>query len=92
MDELTEDELVEYLTWSDHSYSLASFLDEYQLPQVIRVVEGYDGPTDSSSLSHGEVLTLHTLRSIQKLAAEDSHGRVVTIPVDFTQTSNTSSP
>ena len=82
MSALSEDELADSLTWSDQSFPLNEFVDEYPLPQVVRVVRGYDGGEDSATLGYGEVLTLHALRETPMLAGEDKRGRLVAIRLD----------
>ena len=82
MSALSEDELADSLTWSEQSFSLNEFVDEYPLPQVVRVVRGHDGGEDSATLGYGEVLTLHALRETQMLASEDKRGRPVAIRLD----------
>ena len=77
-----EDKLLESLTWSEQSFSLDKFVDEYSPPQVVRVVRGYDGGMDSTCLGYGEVLTLHALRVTKKLEGEDSNGHTITISLN----------
>lgn len=82
MDQLSEEELAESFVWAEQSHTLARCLAEYTLPQIIRVIQGYDGGADSRNLGHGEVLTLHDIRVTKVFSAEDSQGNVITIPIN----------
>lgn len=82
MSSLSEDEVLDTLTWSDESYTLAEFINEHTLPQVVQVVRGYDGGTDSLTIGYGEILTLHALRETPKLTAEDSNSNAMSIAFD----------
>ena len=79
----TEDELLASVTWLDDSYTLSEFIDEFPLPQVVRVVRGHDGGTDVTTLGYGEVLTIHALQETRVLVAEDKNGDPVSIGLDF---------
>lgn len=81
-EELEERLMTPSLMWSDQSYLLEKFLQEYTLPQVIRVVQGHDSGTDITSLSHDEVLILHGLTKARILAGEDGHGHAIAIRLD----------
>ncbi|CAB3992716.1 SH3 and multiple ankyrin repeat domains 2-like [Paramuricea clavata] len=83
MTSATEDELLDALIWSDDSYSLTEFITEFPLPQVVRVVRGHDGGTDSSTLGYGEVLTIHAVRETRVLSAEDRNGNAISVGLDF---------
>ena len=61
MSSFTDCELSEALTWTENSYTLSELVNEFPLPQVVRVVRGYDGGTEMSTIGYGEVLTLHAL-------------------------------
>ena len=79
----TEDELLDALTWCEDSYTFSEFVTEFPLPQVVKVVRGHDGGTDSSTLGYGEVLTIHALRETRILAAEDKNGNALSVGLDF---------
>ena len=79
----TEDELLDALIWSEDSYTFSEFVTEFPLPQVVKVVRGHDGGTDSSTLGYGEVLTIHALRETRILAAEDKNGNALSVGLDF---------
>ena len=80
----TEDELLEGLNWSDDSYTMSEFVTEFSLPHVVKVVRGYDGGTNSTTLGYGEVLTIHALRETRVLAAEDKNDNAISVGLDFT--------
>ena len=64
-------------------YSLSAFLDKFKLPAVIRVVDGYHGMngTEDETLSAGEIVTLYTLKTIEKVQAESASGVEFEIPL-----------
>ena len=65
---VSEGLFIENLVWSDVEYSLAGFVENFQLPQIVRVESGYFGGNDSTSLSSGQVVRLHCVRKIKKFA------------------------
>ena len=79
----TEDELLATLTWLDDSYTLDEFINEFPLPQVVKVVRGHDGGTDATTLGYGEVLTIHALRETRVLVAETKRGDLFSVGLDF---------
>ncbi|XP_070554852.1 uncharacterized protein [Ptychodera flava] len=86
-----EDEvLAEKLEWSDDTYNLKKFVDEYEayLPQIIRICEGIYGSSDESSFSTGDVYKVHGARRENKILASVRSGpgnnfEKITIPKSF---------
>ena len=73
---------IEDLVWSDVEYSLAGFVENFQLPQIVRVESGYFGGNDSTSLSSGQVVQLHCVRKIKKFACH-ADGKGVALPYAY---------
>ena len=69
------------IVWDTNEYKLAYLLDNFPLPQMIRVAEGFM-LTEDDSLSSGTVLTLHGLKTITKLKGQDGHGREISVPLN----------
>ena len=67
-----DNEILNTLQWTEDSYSLKDFVDVSSLPQVVKVIRGYDGGEHSASIRYGEVLTLHAIRESSIFQAEDT--------------------
>ncbi|XP_046857851.1 uncharacterized protein LOC124451272 [Xenia sp. Carnegie-2017] len=67
-----EDEMLNTLQWTEDSYSLQNFVNVFSLPQVVKVIRGYDGGEHSATIGHGVVLTLHAIRESRLLQDEDN--------------------
>lgn len=76
-----EDKLVSTLKWSDGVYSLAEFVQNFNLPQVVRIDVGYYGKDDTTTVGSRQVVTLHALETREKLVGEDSQGKPIAIPL-----------
>ena len=79
---VSEGLFIENLVWSDVEYSLAGFVENFQLPQIVRVESGYFGGNDSTSLSSGQVVRLHCVRKIKKFACH-ADGKGVALPYTY---------
>ena len=77
-----EDKLIESLIWSKKMYSLAEFVDKYELPQVVCVEIGFYGGTETTTLGGGQVLTLHSLRKTNKVVCEAAFDSAVEISLN----------
>ena len=72
----------ESILWDlNAEYSLRYILDNFSLPQIVRVVEGYMF-TEDDCLSTGTILTLHGLKNITKITGYDEQCREMSIPID----------
>ncbi|XP_046850909.1 uncharacterized protein LOC124444359 [Xenia sp. Carnegie-2017] len=60
------------LQCTEDSYSLQDFVKVFSLPQVVKVIRGYDGGEHSASIRYGDVLTLHAIRESRILQDEDN--------------------
>jgi hypothetical protein len=72
---------IENLVWSDVEYNLAGFVENFQLPQIVRVESGYFGGNDS--LTSGQVVQLHCVRKIKKFACQTADGKSVALPYTY---------
>ena len=80
MASVSEGLCIENLVWSDVEYSLAGFVENFQLPQIVRVESGYFDGNDSTSLTSGQVVRLHCVRKIKKFACQTADGKSVAHP------------
>ncbi len=74
---------VENLIWSNIGYSLAEFVEKFQLPQIVRVESGYFVENESTSLTSGQVVRLHCIRKIKKFVCETVSSNNVVIPYAY---------
>ena len=81
MSESNEAKLLKSLIWSTKEFPLAEFVEKYQLPQVVCVEVGFFGDNESTTLSGGQVLTLHSLQQTTKVVCESPFDGVVVIPL-----------
>ncbi|XP_028412273.1 uncharacterized protein LOC114535088 [Dendronephthya gigantea] len=72
--------LAESLVWSTQDFSLAEFVEKFELPQVVLVEVGYCGEDERTTFSSGQILTLHTLRRNSKIVCQVPHANAVTVP------------
>lgn len=63
----------EEILWDFEEYRLTYVLENFQLPQIVRVVEGFMF-TEEDSLASGIVLTLHGQQKVQQIHAIDDNG------------------
>ena len=63
----------EEIHWDFEEYRLTYVLDNFKLPQIVRVVEGFMF-TEEDSLASGTILTLHGQQKIEQVCAIDQKG------------------
>jgi len=63
-------------------YSLAEFTSTFELPQTVRVVEGYYGPTETSKISQDTVLLVCFKKETKVVLAKDVQEMTYSIPRD----------
>lgn len=80
-----KDPILDNLSWSDIEYTLFEFVDRFPLPQIVRVTEGYYGPTEDSCIGAEQILTLHCVKTTDKVLARDRRKRELTIPLNCSQ-------
>lgn len=66
--------LLDSLEWSEESYPLSSFLDEFgsSLPHVVKVLQGFCGDACSGTIDSGQILVLHSLHEETKILAKNA--------------------
>jgi hypothetical protein len=69
------------LEWSTTSFKVSDFLRKFTLPQVVKVIEGFYGDDEDSSLGADQILSLHCIKSTDKLVGRDYRGKEVNIPL-----------
>lgn len=80
-----KESMLENLIWSDIEYRLYEFVDRFPLPQIVKVQEGYYGPTEDSCIGAEQVLTLHCVKTTEKVLARDRKKRELHIPLNCSQ-------
>lgn len=79
------DPILDNLVWSDIEYRLCDFVDRFQLPQIVKVTEGYYGPTEDSCIGADQILTIHSVKTTGKILARDRKKRELNIPLNCSQ-------
>ncbi|CAB3979610.1 Hypothetical predicted protein [Paramuricea clavata] len=74
-------ELIGSFIWGKPQKNLSKFLKQYQLPQIVRVVDGFCGKNEETSINNEQILAFHEICSVQKLLGTDSSGKQVIIPL-----------
>ncbi|CAB3979611.1 Hypothetical predicted protein [Paramuricea clavata] len=74
-------ELIGSFIWSKPQKNLSKLLKEYQLPQIVRVVDGFCGKNEETSINSEQILAFHEICSVRKLFGTDSSGKQVIIPL-----------
>eukprot|EP00112_Aurelia_sp_Birch-Aquarium-sp1_P007052 Seg1770.6 transcript_id=Seg1770.6/GoldUCD/mRNA.D3Y31 product="hypothetical protein" protein_id=Seg1770.6/GoldUCD/D3Y31 len=69
------------VVWFSDTYSLAEIVDEFKLPVLVKVVDGFM-INDTECLDSGTIITIHGQRSLEKIAATDQLDRDMRIPLD----------
>lgn len=80
-----KDPMLDNLIWSDIEYRLFEFVDRFPLPQIVKVQEGYYGPTEDSCIGAEQVMTLHCIKTTEKVLARDRKKRELHIPLNCSQ-------
>ena len=63
----------EEILWDFEEYKLTYVLDNFKLPQIVQVVEGFMF-TEEDSLASGTVLTIHGQQKIEQICAVEENG------------------
>ena len=80
-----KDPLLDNLIWSDIEYQLHKFVERFEMPQIVKVQEGYYGPTEDSCIGAEQILTLHCVKSTEKILARDRRKKELNIPLNCSQ-------
>ncbi|XP_028407352.1 uncharacterized protein LOC114529975 [Dendronephthya gigantea] len=82
----TELELAKFesIEWSPAYLSLSKLLDKYPLPQIVKIIEGFYGERNDSTLCNNAILCLHSVRTVQKVYGHlgCDTGKEILIPLD----------
>lgn len=79
------DPILDNLIWSEIEYPLEKFVDTFLLPQIVKVTEGYYGPTEDSCIGAEQILTLHSVKTTERVLARDRKKRELNIPLNCSQ-------
>ena len=74
--------MFENILWNDNSCTLKSFVENYHLPQLVRVEDGFYSENEGKTLSAGQILTLHFTKRTDKILAKASATPPFLIPVN----------
>lgn len=71
------------IVWNDVEYKLKFVLDNpnFELPQVVRVVQGHMVDEDDS-IASGQVLTIHGSNRVENIIGHDVYGKELKIPLN----------
>ncbi|XP_028407365.1 uncharacterized protein LOC114529989 [Dendronephthya gigantea] len=72
------------LEWSTVHLSLAQLLEKHRLPQIVKIIEGFYGEGNDSTLCSGAIICLQSVKAIQKVHGRLNWGRgkEISIPLD----------
>ena len=71
---------IEDMSWSKSQYSLAEFVENFQLPQVVCVETGYYIGDEETNLSSGQVVQLHSVQKRKQIVCKTVFDKTVKIP------------
>lgn len=71
------------IVWSDKTYTLKSFVDDFALPQLVQVESGIYSEEDAKTLSAGQILTLHVIKRTDKVLAKATGTKELFVPVNY---------
>ena len=74
--------MFENIVWSDKSFTLREFVDNFSLPQLVQVEHGIYSEDDANTLSAGQILTLHFTKKTDKVVAKPTGTKQFFIPVN----------
>eukprot|EP00795_Rhopilema_esculentum_P007255 gene7255-12940_t len=79
-----EEKAFSVLEWSETPLGLSKLVKQYILPQIVRIEDGYYSQEEDSSLSSGQILKIHCVKTVRKLAGLDQYGKEVHVPLNTT--------
>ena len=74
--------MFENIVWSEQSCTLKTFIDNYSLPQLVRVEDGFYSAKDAETLSKDDILTLHFTKQTDKLLVEAADHKRYFVPLN----------
>ncbi|KAL9974839.1 hypothetical protein ACROYT_G011932 [Oculina patagonica] len=72
----------ETIGWSDQSCTLKTFVARYNLPQLVKVEDGFYSEDDGETLSADDILMLHSIKRTQNLLVEDAEHKEYLLPLN----------
>ena len=70
------------IVWSDKSFTLREFVDNFSLPQLVQVENGFYSEDEAKTLSAAQILTLHFTKKTDKVVAKATGTKQFFIPVN----------
>ena len=80
-----KDPILDSLVWSDVEYRLSEFVDRFTLPQLVKVQEGFYGPDEDSCIGAEQILTLHAIKTTEKVLTRDRKSKEIHVPLNCSQ-------
>ena len=80
-----EEKALQELKWSEMSLPLSKFVKDYTMPQIVQIVDGYYSEEEDSSLSSGQILKIHCLKTVSKVFGCDQNGDDIHVPLNTPQ-------
>ncbi|KAJ7360454.1 hypothetical protein OS493_015555 [Desmophyllum pertusum] len=69
------------IVWSAKSCTLKTFVDNFTLPQLVKVEDGFYSEDDAKTLSAEQILTLHVTKRTDKVLVKAAEGTQYFIPL-----------
>lgn len=80
-----EEKALTDVKWSDLTLPLSKFVDEYTMPQIVQIVDGFYSQEDDSSLSSGQIMKVHCFKTIRSVCGVDQNGDEIHVPLNTPQ-------
>ena len=80
-----EERALTEVQWSDLSMPLNEFVEEYTMPQMVQIVDGFYSEVDESSLSSGQIMKVHCLKKISDVWGVGQNGDNVYVALNTPQ-------
>ena len=74
--------MFENIIWSDKSFTLKEFVDNFSLPQLVQVENGIYSEDEAKTLSAAQILTVHVTKRTDKVVAKATGTKQFFIPVN----------
>ena len=70
------------IVWSSESFTLGQFVEKFTLPQIVIVEDGIYNTDETTTLSSGQIVTLHFTKRTDKIVAKVRQQKEYLIPVN----------
>ena len=70
------------IPWDTAYFTIPEFLKKFKFPQIVKAIVGSYGESGDSTVSANQILCLHCVKSIKKIRARDSNGKVFSLSLD----------